>query len=191
MLYLEPFSFFLVLNLRDEPRLPMGSLAGEPPLRLLRMDPGEDGRVRTGSPQRTFSAVFPARTRRRLRSSPRQMIPRISIGFSDFSMGLPPRQGRRCGLQGAPPNESVPCLAWHSASAAARGRIPDQGSWALASDIRNSAWVFRRGGAAAAGCGARRPPHSCHRWFSALHALCATPTPPRLLDRPGACRIDD
>jgi len=45
------------------------------------------------------------------------------------------------------------------------------------SDIRNSAWDFRRGGAAAAGCGARRPPHSCHRWLSALHApLCGAPT---------------
>ena len=109
--------------------------AGGPPLRLLRIDPWEDGRVGIRSPQRTFGDVFPARTRRRLRSSPRQMIPRISLELRDFSTGLPPRRGRRCGLQGAPPTESVPCLAWHSASAAARGPIPDQDSWALAQDL--------------------------------------------------------
>ena len=86
-------------------------------------------------------------------------LPRIS----GFQLGLPPRWGRRCGPQSAPLTESVPSLAWHPASAAARGRIPDQGSWDLASDIRNSAWGFRRGGAATAGFGARRPPHSCHR----------------------------
>ena len=110
-------------------------------------------------------------------------LPRIS----GFELGLPLRRGRRCGLQGAPPSEYVPCLAWHLASAAARGRIPDQGSSALASDIRNSAWVSRRGGAATAGCGAHRSPHSCHRGLSALHAplcaaltpLCAAPSSPR------------
>ena len=65
----------------------MGWLAGEPPLRLLRMDPGKYGPVRTASPQRTSGAVFTARARIRLRSSPRQMIPRISLGFPDFARG--------------------------------------------------------------------------------------------------------
>jgi len=65
----------------------MGWLAGEPPLRLLRVDPGKYGPVRTASPQRTSGAVFTARARIRLSSSPRQMIPRISLGFPDFARG--------------------------------------------------------------------------------------------------------
>ena len=104
---------------------------------------------------------FSARTRRRLRSSPRQMIPRISLEFPDFGMGLPPRRWRRCGLQGLPPTESVPCLAWRSANAAARGRIPDQGSWALEQDLPQTSRMPRF--SAAAGPPPRVAGHAAHR----------------------------
>ena len=100
---------------------------GGPPLRPLRMDPGEDGRVRTAPPQRTFGAVFPARARRRLRSSPAQIFPRISLENPNFGLGLPLWRGRRCDLRDAQPTASVPSLAWRTARAAACGHTPDQG----------------------------------------------------------------
>jgi hypothetical protein len=75
--------------------------AGGPPLRLLWMDPAKDCCVGTALPQRTFGAVFPDRARRRLRSPPPHIFPRILPWKSGFQPGLsaaagaPPRIARR------------------------------------------------------------------------------------------------
>jgi len=83
-----------------------GSASG-PPLRPLWMDPGKDECARTASPQRTFGAVFISRARRRLRSTPPQIFPRISLENPTFSLGFPPRRGCRRVLRDAPPARAL------------------------------------------------------------------------------------
>ena len=69
--------------------------------------------------------------------------------------------------------------AWHGAHNAARG-VPGRGAcWACrphrfsrgsSSEMRFSAWAFRRGGGAAAGCVALLPPQPCPCWQSVVAA---------------------
>ena len=112
------FNCFLK-NLRDEPKLPTTSSAGGPPLHLMWMDPGEDQCARTASPQRTFGAVFFARARRRLRSTPPQIFPRIFLENPTFSLGCQPRWGCRRGGGGAAARQSP---AWGAAARQSRAR---------------------------------------------------------------------
>jgi hypothetical protein len=91
VLYLEPFSFF-ICGMRRGCR--WADSASQPPPRLLRMDPGEDERVRTASPQRIFGAVFPDRVRRQLCSSPRS-------GVWGHSEDLPRNPGFQHGVAAA------------------------------------------------------------------------------------------
>ena len=96
MLYLEPF-FCLSLNVGMSRGCRWAGSAGGPGHRSASCGwtQGEDELVRTASP-------------RLLRSSPPQMISRISLEIPDFSMGLTPRRGRRRGLRGTPPTALVP-----------------------------------------------------------------------------------
>ena len=134
--------YFLSLNLRDEPRLRnrnrWAGSAGGPPLRLLRMDPGKDEPVHTASPQRTSGAVFLARTCRRLRSSPTQMIPRISLGFPDFSWGCR-RGGGAAAVYRARRSTNL-CRVWHGILQAplhaAAFPTRARGTWPLTSGIQ-------------------------------------------------------
>ena len=134
----------------------------------------------------------PGRTCRQLRSSPPQMIPRISLGFPDFSWGCR-RGGGAVAVYRArsPPNL---CRVWHgilqSPLHAAACPTRARGTWPQTSGIQP-------GVSAVAGPPPRVAGHAAHRTHAiAGSALCMRRCA-RHQPRPGArtreakCRIDD